>query len=205
MYVSANNQVTIAQIEKVLRSKSAAICRALEHFEQLSEHKNAYSSFYDGEKITLFGKEKVVIFREGTQNVIDERPDAVLITVKGSADISLSQKLLHRWLYCRLEEEVRDICAQVYPFFSRYGVKFPQIKFRLMRSEWGSCNPTRGSVLFNGFLVSAPRECIEYVVAHEFCHFLHPDHSKAFYACLTAVLPDWKRRKKLLNETCVVQ
>jgi len=42
------------------------------------------------------------------------------------------------------------------------------------------------------------------VVYHEFCHFLHPDHSKKFYACLSKFVPDWKERKKRLGEVSAI-
>ena len=37
------------------------------------------------------------------------------------------------------------------------------------------------------------------VTLHELCHFVHPDHSKDFYALLQTLMPDWKARKKLLS------
>ena len=47
----------------------------------------------------------------------------------------------------------------------------------------------------------AMRNCIEYVVMHELCHFIHPNHSKQFYGFLAMLMPDWKERKQLLNKT----
>ena len=45
-----------------------------------------------------------------------------------------------------------------------------------------------------------PRNCIEYVIMHEFCHFIHPNHSKLFYEFLTMLMPDWKIRKEILDK-----
>ena len=42
-------------------------------------------------------------------------------------------------------------------------------------------------------------DCVEYVVCHELVHFVHPNHSKAFYDCLATFLPDWKQRRARLN------
>ena len=42
--------------------------------------------------------------------------------------------------------------------------------------------------------------CIEYVVFHELVHFLHPNHSRQFYACLEAFVPDWRERRQALND-----
>ena len=56
-------------------------------------------------------------------------------------------------------------------------------------------------VTLNKRLLEAPRNCIEYVVMHEFCHFVHPNHSKQFYAFLTMLMPDWKQRKETLDKS----
>ena len=38
-----------------------------------------------------------------------------------------------------------------------------------------------------------------YVVVHEYCHFLQPNHSPAFWAEVEKLLPDWKERRALLK------
>jgi len=52
-------------------------------------------------------------------------------------------------------------------------------------------------------LLEAPRNCIEYVVLHEFCHFIHPNHSKQFYGFMTMLMPDWKDRKAALDKCAI--
>ena len=61
--------------------------------------------------------------------------------------------------------------------------------------------PTLGIVTLNKRLLAAPRGAVEYVVLHELCHLIYPDHSKQFYDFLAAMMPDWKERKQLLNNT----
>ena len=41
---------------------------------------------------------------------------------------------------------------------------------------------------------------IAYVVAHEVVHLLHEDHSRAFWAALGRLLPDYEVRKARLQE-----
>jgi predicted metal-dependent hydrolase len=69
-----------------------------------------------------------------------------------------------------------------------------------METRWGSCLAHKGIITLNKRLLEAPRHCIEYVVMHELCHFLHPDHSKRFYAFLTTLMPDWRERKSILDQ-----
>ena len=43
-------------------------------------------------------------------------------------------------------------------------------------------------------LIHYPVEFIEYVILHEFAHFVHPNHSRAFYALIEKYMPDYKER-----------
>ena len=105
------------------------------------------------------------------------------------------------------EDEICDViiklCEKVYPHFEKRGVEYPHIKFRKMVSRWGSCHPAKRILTFNTYLMYAPIECVEYVVVHEFTHFLQANHSNKFYEELAAVCPDWKACRKRLKEVCI--
>lgn len=92
------------------------------------------------------------------------------------------------------------ICEEIYPLFRPYGVTYPVIKIRKMTSRWGSCQPLKGIITLNSKLAQVPRECAEYVVVHEFAHFLQPNHSKDFYGVVAGIMPDYKERKKKLEQ-----
>ncbi len=96
--------------------------------------------------------------------------------------------ILPRFLALSLTEEQR-----------RFITSPTAIRIRPMKTRWGSCNFKKGTLNFNLYLLDQPRECIEYVVMHEFAHFLQPDHSPAYHALMTALMLDWKERKKRLN------
>ena len=92
-----------------------------------------------------------------------------------------------------------EILDEVYPAFIPYGVKKPKLRVRTMKSCWGSCLVNKGIITLNRKLLMKPRECIEYVVVHELCHFVHTNHSKEFYKFMEQFMPDWKERKGRLN------
>lgn len=95
---------------------------------------------------------------------------------------------------------ILSICERVYPYFEKRGISYPQIKFRSMVSRWGSCHFGKGILTFNTNLRYAPVECIEYVVLHEFTHFLQANHSAKFYEELSKVCPDFKQCRNRLKE-----
>ena len=68
------------------------------------------------------------------------------------------------------------------------------------KAKWGACTPSKKKVSFNMNLIKTPVECLEYVVVHELAHFKYLNHSQKFYKLIEKYIPDWKYRKKLLNE-----
>lgn len=101
------------------------------------------------------------------------------------------------------EDEIKDFilkkCKEIYPCYEKMGFSYPLIKFRKMTSMWGNCRAKSGILTFNTNLMYAPKECVEYVIYHEFTHFLVQNHSDKFYAELSKVYPNWKEAKKILK------
>jgi hypothetical protein len=56
-------------------------------------------------------------------------------------------------------------------------------------------------LVLNARLIEAPVDAIDYVITHELCHIEHPHHGSAFIDLLSSVMPDWERRKKVLERT----
>ena len=92
-----------------------------------------------------------------------------------------------------------QIITEQLPLFKAYNIKEPQLKIRKMKARWGSCAYQTGIITLNKWLAQASKSAIEYVVVHELCHLIHPNHSKEFYNVLTLLMPDWKERKAELN------
>lgn len=74
----------------------------------------------------------------------------------------------------------------------------PPIKVASMQKQWGSCSPS-GTINLSFDLIKAPRDCIDYVIAHELCHLKEHNHSKKFYALLDACSPTWRHTKVKLD------
>lgn len=68
-----------------------------------------------------------------------------------------------------------------------------------MNNRWGSCTPG-GRIILNPELIKAPIDCIDYVITHELCHLVEPNHNARFWQLLGALMPDWKARRERLNE-----
>lgn len=106
-----------------------------------------------------------------------------------------------------LPEVSREACRtmlqqsleRVYPLIRSYGVEMPELKLRRMRSQWGNCHWNDGYITLNTALVRCPEHLRDYVALHELIHFLYHDHGRQFHALQTALMPDWKQRRKQLK------
>ena len=101
------------------------------------------------------------------------------------------------------EQLKRKALAYVPPRVEYYarkmGVQPTAIRFSTARTRWGSCSP-KNSITFSLRLMDYPDEAIDAVIVHELAHIRHKNHSKAFYAFVLSVLPDYWERDKLLKK-----
>ena len=91
------------------------------------------------------------------------------------------------------------ISNKFFPLFSGILENKPVLKIRFMKSRWGVCHITKNYITLNKALFNKPLAAIEYVILHEYVHFLHPNHQKGFYDMLQKLMPDYRDRKKLLR------
>jgi predicted metal-dependent hydrolase len=69
-----------------------------------------------------------------------------------------------------------------------------QFRFRQMSSQWGSLSPD-GTVALDLSLILARPSAFEYVLVHELCHLIQPNHSAAFWAEVEARCPYWREER----------
>ncbi len=86
-----------------------------------------------------------------------------------------------------------------YPRVERLGIACPSLAIRSMRTRWGSCSRS-GLVILNPRLVQTPVDCIDYGLLHELCHLKEHNHGKQYYQLLDQTLPDWRERRRKLNQ-----
>ncbi len=93
-----------------------------------------------------------------------------------------------------------NVSNVVFPYFYNElnGVK-PLLKVRDMKTRWGVCKPQAKVITLNLRLAQKPMPAIEYVVLHEYVHFIARGHGKDFYAVLSKFMPDYKKRRALLK------
>lgn len=206
IYMSANYYVSDNVIEDFLKEKADYILKALEHYSEVAKYAPQPKQYVDGESFKILGHDRRLKVIEGKRNTVESDESYITLTVKDVTDFDLKKKTMDKWLKNYCKDILQAVCESIYPKFQKYDIEYPELRFRNMISRWGSCQPKRKILTFNISLIEAPLSCIEYVVTHEFTHFLQPNHSKKFYNQLAMFMPDWQERKKILERNnCFVE
>lgn len=220
--VSANPSVPKKYIDDFVRSKIPFIQKARASIEK-NKNGTAERRFVSGEQIPYLGETLFLQVEKADRRCIpmwleqvqqgsitnfsrNNQGEAVyckdgylyLYTVYED-DVMYKSQLYDSWQKIQTGNLCDKISRQYYPVFEKLGVAYPKINIRKMSSRWGSCIPGKQKITFNSLLLEKPLDSIEYVVVHEFSHFIHPNHSRAFYQFVGQILPDWKMRKEKLN------
>lgn len=115
-----------------------------------------------------------------------------------------SEEWQHKWMKRLWVEEAKQqfekSLERLRPFLEAFGLALPQLRCRMMRSRWGSCTPSAGRICLNAQLLHFGADVIDSVVLHELAHFIHANHSQAFWHIVYSWMPDYRQRQIQLKE-----
>ncbi|GAB4504279.1 MAG: SprT family zinc-dependent metalloprotease [Anaerolineales bacterium] len=91
------------------------------------------------------------------------------------------------------------LTARLEHFACSQDVKPARLRISSARTRWGSCSRV-GTLSFSWRLVMAPPQVVDYVIVHELAHLREMNHSRAFWALVEGMLPDYKQRRAWLRK-----
>jgi len=200
--ISANNKIKIEKLKDIVNSKKDWILKNLDKIDihQIKSGKNNPIEYITGEEIKLQGNQYKLLVLENKKNKIEIEENIIYLYTLDTTSYKEKKKILDKFFKIKAQELFENSLDKMLDVISIYNVAKPELKLRKMKSRWGSCNRTTKKITINYELVKAPQSCLEYVIIHELIHFLVAGHNKNFYNYMTILMPDWKTRKKLLNE-----
>ena len=107
------------------------------------------------------------------------------------------QQSLENWYRSRALERLQD---KTHRYAQQIGVLPAGISVRSFKSRWGSCDK-KGEVVFNWNIIKAPHSIVDYVVIHELCHLIHPNHSKDFWQLVGRHDASYPEHRQWLRKT----
>ena len=171
----------------------------------IAQKRAFFASFKTPEKEYVSGEDFKYLGRSYRLKVVQSKEERVKLQrgylelfVKDKSDIKRKENLIYEWYYEKATLYFFNILQELNKIVKQ---DIKSVKIRQMKTRWGSCNPYKSYINLNIELIKKPKACIEYVVFHELAHLLYPNHSKKFYDYLTLYMPDWQKRKEILERT----
>ena len=198
VHVSAPAGIAFSVIEGFISEKAEFILRAVERFSALPEERAA-NEYGSGDFLTLFGRAYPISLHSSKRASVTIADGKAFIFVKDTANADERRRVAERFLAGELLRVTAEFTDRIFPPFEARGIPWPALKVRNMSSRWGSCHTKKRIITFALALAEKPLTCVEYVVMHELVHLIHPNHSPAFHAEMSRLMPEWKARKRALN------
>jgi len=171
-------------LESLLLEKEAWIRKQLSKIKSVPKQEISLE-----DELLLFGE----VYSIDSQQATKLRDILNNIKVKNSAKVlkaydNFYKELAQEYLSSRLEY-----------FASIMQLNYSEVKFKKLKSRWGSCSSHR-VITLNTRLMLIEKELIDYVIVHELSHLVHMNHSKEFHNHVESYLTDSKAIRAKLKQ-----
>ncbi len=167
------------RVAAILKQKRPWIRGKVAELKRVPPHRN--KELVSGESFPYLGRNYRLKVQEGHQVGVRLSGGYLRATIrpteKGEHRTLRIQQYLQNWYRSRALERLQEKTNR---YAQQIGVSPAGVSVRNFRSRWGSCDK-RGQVVFNWNIIKAPHSIVDYVVIHELCHLIHPNHSKDFW------------------------
>ena len=198
--VSASQEVPLNVILQKVKKRFQWINKNLNYFKKSQSMSTYEKEYVSGETFKYLGKQyRLKIIKSNEEEYVKYIKGFIYIFLKNPNNTQRKKQLLKSWYQSRSEIIFKNSLNRMHSLIEKQLVEKPTIKIRSLKSRWGSCFRTKNQIILNSDLIEAPKFCIDYVVLHELIHFKFEHHNKEFYTLLSVLMPDWKKRKQILD------
>ena len=196
----SNENVQIETLKEFAESKSGWIDNSLNYFNKFISDERQLN-FENGDTVFHLGNQYTIKMIIDTENKIILENKSLLFFTK-DMNYEHNKSYFEKWEREQAEIVFKDSLDRMIKLFKLidFEVKF---NVRKMKIRWGSCLTDKKTINLNIDLIKCPLYCIDYIVLHELLHFEYPKHDQRFVGALSILMPDWKDRKKYLDEIMI--
>lgn len=154
--------------------------------------------YKSGERVPLLGKlYSLQVIENETKGCCKVDNNSLILNAPKGASKEKKEAILYAF-YRRV---LNDLILQYSAKWERiWGVEMSGFTFRRQKTIWGSCNRRTKRISYNLELAKYPKECIEYIVAHELLHIIFGGHGRDFKNALSRELPHWRQLNNRLKD-----
>jgi predicted metal-dependent hydrolase len=201
--VSANHEVPIEIVNQFVKKKALWIIKNKKYYEKSLPELNSEKEYVSGEAFRYLGRQVRLKVIKSREEHIECQRTFLYLYLNDTQDVVIKKELVKQWYEERSLYIFNELLDGAYNLMKKYNIDKPTITIRTMKSRWGSFIPSKKNIVLNMELIYAPLPCIEYVILHELIHLRYIRHDKDFYKLLNALMPDWNKRKELLDREIV--
>ena len=191
--LTAPNSANDEHIKFIMQKRAKWIAKKRAFFASFKMPEKEYVS---GEDFRYLGRSYRLKVVQSKRECVKLQRGYMELFVKDKSDLKRKENLVYEWYHEKAMLYFFNI-LQEFNKIVKQDIK--SVKIRQMKTRWGSCNPYKSYINLNIELIKKPKACIEYVIFHELAHLLYPKHSKKFYEHLSLYMPDWQKRKEILE------
>jgi len=189
------------RVQEKLDAKARWVWQQLDHFEKYQPLQPP-REYVGGETHLYLGRQYRLKIEESDQEQVRLIGRFFEVETGEPKNRGAVKALMLDWYHRHAKAIIKKRIAPLLSEVERYGAEKPELRIQWMKKRWGSCTPN-GVMTFNIELVKAPVHCVDYVLMHELCHLVHPNHGPEFYQLMNMLMPDWQKRKERLERVTV--
>lgn len=186
------------RVAAILQQKRPWIRTKVAELKRVPHHRS--KELVSGESFPYLGRHYRLKIQEGHQVGVCLLGGYLKATIRptdqGEQREARIQQYLQTWYRARALERLQE---KTYRYAQQIGVSPAGVGVRNFKSRWGSCDK-KGQVVFNWNIIKAPHAIADYVVVHELCHLIHPNHSKEFWQLVGRHDNNYLDHKRWLKE-----
>jgi predicted metal-dependent hydrolase len=195
--VKAPIKSTLEEIQGKLQKRGQWILKQINYFDKFHPVQPE-REYVSGETHYYLGRQYRLRIQKGKEEEVKLKGKFFIARTMKTDDTEHIKDLMMNW-YATHAQMLIDRRIKIFAE-KMLGEGYGQIRtqYIYLKRRWGSCN-LKNRITFNIELVKTPIQCVDYVIVHELCHFVHPNHDKAFYRMMGKIFPDWKDTKEKLE------
>lgn len=195
--VKAPSGTSPDRVRQFVRKRASWIEKTRRDFEQYLP-KQPPRRYISGETHRYLGRQYRLKVEQTEEDSIRCLRGYLMVTTRAEPASERVKELLESWYRAHARRVFGEQLAVCHKRVAKHGVPLPTLTIRRMARRWGSFSSAR-RITLNLLLILVPKECIDYVILHELCHFKVKHHGPRFWRLMEAVLPDYDDRRKKLN------
>ena len=195
--ITCSRAVTQRQIREFILSREDWILKT----EKTMERKGSQCSYGAGNSEAVWlGKRLPVRYVPSSSDYLEIDESGLTYYLRKDSDearMKVFYEAASKQILCMVKDRRGEYDQAV---CNAYRKPLPRITVKYMTSRWGSCTPAKAHISISVRLIHFPPVCLDYVMAHEYCHMLEANHSSRFWAYVASLMPEYKAIQKLLKQ-----